>query len=54
MYSTKSGLSRNLRNLIQSSVDIDTFFPKCYDLYDQLDFEDFLGTILILEEFKIT
>ena len=45
-YTTKSGLSRNLRNLIKKEIDIDEFFPKSFDLYDQSDFEDFL------EEFK--
>ena len=33
-YTTKSGLSKNLKNLISKDVDIDQFFPKCYDLYD--------------------
>ena len=47
-YTTKSGLSRNLKNLIQKEIDIDTFFPKTYDLFDHADFEDFL------EEFKFT
>jgi tubulin monoglycylase TTLL3/8 len=47
-YTTKSGLSRNLKNLINKDIDIDNFFPKCYDLYDQQDFEDFI------EEFKFS
>lgn len=33
-YTTKSGLSRVLKNLIQKNKDIYKFFPVCYDLYD--------------------
>lgn len=47
-YTTKSGLSRVLKNLIKKNKDIYKFFPVCYDLYDQTDFEDFL------EEFKFS
>ena len=37
------GLSKNLRNLIWfNNVDIDTFYPSCFDLSDINDFEDFL------------
>jgi len=44
---TKVGLCRNLRNLIWfSNVDINTIYPKCYDLSDDKDYEDFI------EEFK--
>jgi tubulin monoglycylase TTLL3/8 len=40
---------RNLRNLIGSDlIDIDEFYPRCYDLEDANDFEDFI------EEFKFT
>ena len=44
----KSGLCRNLRNLVWfRSVNIDTFYPKCFDLSEINDFNDFI------EEFKI-
>ena len=46
---SKVGICRNIKNLIFSnSVDISNFYPKCYDLEDSLEFEDFI------EEFKIT
>eukprot|EP01017_Pseudomicrothorax_dubius_P040157 TRINITY_DN6245_c0_g2_i2.p1 TRINITY_DN6245_c0_g2~~TRINITY_DN6245_c0_g2_i2.p1 ORF type:complete len:778 (-),score=219.61 TRINITY_DN6245_c0_g2_i2:841-3174(-) len=44
---TKVGLAKNLRNLIWfNNVDIDTFYPRCFDLADVYDHQDFL------EEFK--
>ena len=44
---TKVSLCRNLRNLIWfRNVDIDSFYPRCYDLTDNDDIEDFH------EEFK--
>ena len=44
---TKVGLCRSLRNLIWfNNVDIDTFYPRCFDLTDTADYEDFL------DEFK--
>jgi len=44
---TKVGLCKSLRNLIWfENVDIDAFYPKCYDLSDVHDYEEFL------EEFK--
>ena len=47
LITTKVGLAHNLRNLIWfNNVDIDTFFPRCFDLVDECDHEDFL------EEFK--
>jgi tubulin monoglycylase TTLL3/8 len=46
---TKVGISRTLRNLIWfNNVDIDTFYPRCYDCNDEGEFEDFL------EDFKTT
>jgi tubulin monoglycylase TTLL3/8 len=46
---TKIGLCRNLRNLIWfENVDIDTFYPRCFDLNDPDDIENFA------EEFKTT
>ncbi|KAL4438623.1 hypothetical protein ABPG74_015521 [Tetrahymena malaccensis] len=46
---SKNGIALNLRNLIwYDSVDIDTFYPRCFDLSDVQEFEDFI------EEFKFT
>ncbi len=46
---SKVGICRNIKNLIFSnSLDVSTFYPKCYDLEDSLELEDFI------EEFKIT
>lgn len=45
----KVSLSKNLRNLIWfRNIDINTFFPRCYDLSDVTDFESFS------EDFKTT
>lgn len=42
MITTKVGLSHSLRNLIWfNSVDIDTFYPRCFDLVDNSEREDF-------------
>ncbi|KAL4480394.1 hypothetical protein ABPG74_020910 [Tetrahymena malaccensis] len=44
---TKVGLCKSLRNLVwHENVDIDTFYPRCFDLNDPEDFENFV------EEFK--
>ena len=41
------GLCRNLKNLISiENIDVNKFFPKCYDLNDSNLFEDFV------EEYK--
>lgn len=46
---SKVGVCRNLKNLIGSDcIDIDGFYPRCYDLDDANEFEDFI------EEFKFT
>lgn len=46
---TKVGICKNLRNLIWfNNVDIDSFYPRCFDCNDEGDFEDFL------EDFKTT
>jgi tubulin monoglycylase TTLL3/8 len=46
---SKFGLCRSLRSLIfQEDCDIDSWYPRCYDLGDFTDFEDFI------EDFKIT
>jgi tubulin monoglycylase TTLL3/8 len=40
---TKVGLCRNLRNLVWfNNVDIDAIYPRCYDLSDEKDYEDFI------------
>ena len=44
---TKVGLTHSLKNLIWfNSVDIDTFYPRCYDLAIGEELEDFM------QEFK--
>jgi len=44
----KVGLSKNLKNLVlYKNVDVDNFYPRCFDLFDKLDFEDFI------EDFKL-
>ena len=42
-FTTKVGLCRNLRNLICfENTDIEEFHPRCFDLNDQKDLEDFV------------
>jgi tubulin monoglycylase TTLL3/8 len=44
---TKIGLCRSIKNLIWfNNIDIDTFFPRCFDLNDVDDYQDFV------EEYK--
>ena len=44
---TKVGLCHNLKNLIwYNNIDVDTFFPSCFDLAVNEDLDDFI------EEFK--
>ena len=44
---TKVGLTHSLKNLIWfNSVDIDTFYPRCYDLAIKEELDDFI------QEFK--
>lgn len=46
---TKVGLTHSLKNLIWfNNVDIDTFYPRCYDMGIPEEFEDFS------QEFKAT
>eukprot|EP00357_Protocruzia_adherens_P000980 CAMPEP_0115047060 /NCGR_PEP_ID=MMETSP0216-20121206/49101_1 /TAXON_ID=223996 /ORGANISM="Protocruzia adherens, Strain Boccale" /LENGTH=963 /DNA_ID=CAMNT_0002430223 /DNA_START=247 /DNA_END=3138 /DNA_ORIENTATION=- len=46
---TKIGLSLNLRNLIWfANVDIDTFYPRCFDVSENTEMEDFV------DDFKTT
>jgi len=44
----KSGLTKNLKNLIFRNIDIDNFYPRCFDISERNDFEDFM------EDFKTT
>jgi tubulin monoglycylase TTLL3/8 len=47
---TKVGLCRNLRNLIWfNNVDIDTFYPTCFDMGDTNDFDDFVEYFKVLK-----
>jgi len=47
LLTTKMGLSRSIRNLIWfENEDIDGYYPRCYDLNDIGDFDDFM------EDFK--
>jgi tubulin monoglycylase TTLL3/8 len=40
---TKVGLCKNLKNLIWfNNVDIDSFYPKCFDVSEQSDYEEFI------------
>jgi hypothetical protein len=45
-FTTKAGLSRNIRNLIWygngTDDDVDTLYPLCYDINDIGEFEDFI------------
>jgi tubulin monoglycylase TTLL3/8 len=48
MITTKVGLTHNLKNLIwHNNVDVDEFYPRCFDLVEQTEFDDFV------EEFKM-
>ncbi len=47
---TKVGLSYSLRNLNWfNNIDIDSFFPKCYDLSNTEDCEEFKHTFKLLK-----
>ena len=49
VFTSKYGLARNLRTLIYSdNIDCYEFFPRCFDLADVQEFEDFI------ENFKAT
>lgn len=39
---TKSGLSKNLRNITDNKINIDTFFPRCYDLGDAFQVKELI------------
>ena len=46
---SKYGITRRLRTLILGHlIDVDRFYPRCFDLGDQVDFENFV------ENFKFT
>ena len=46
-FTSKIGLCKNIRSLIlKQNIEIDTFYPRCYDLEDKHEFEDFI------EDFK--
>jgi tubulin monoglycylase TTLL3/8 len=49
VLTTKVGVCRNMRNLIWfNNVDIDAFYPRCYDLNDPEDLSNFC------QDFKLT
>lgn len=39
---TKSGLSKNLRNITDNKINVDTFFPRCYDLGDNFQVKELI------------
>eukprot|EP00347_Sterkiella_histriomuscorum_P014185 403361837 len=42
LITTKTGLCHSLKNLVWwNNVEIDAFFPKCFDLTDDMEIEDF-------------
>jgi tubulin monoglycylase TTLL3/8 len=42
LITTKVGLTHSLKNLVWwNTVDMDSFFPKCYDLTENEELEDF-------------
>ena len=44
----KSGLCKNIRNLFFKHINPDNFYPRCYDLSNKSDFNDFIY------DFKLT
>lgn len=44
----KFGLARNIRNLATLGKDSNVFFPRCYDMNDVAELEDFY------EDFKVS
>lgn len=40
---TKSGLAKNLRNLTDFRISIDSFFPRCYDLGDSFQVKELIN-----------
>jgi tubulin monoglycylase TTLL3/8 len=48
MITAKFGLCRNIRNLTLLGRDPNIFFPRCYDINDVNELEDFY------EDFKYT
>jgi tubulin monoglycylase TTLL3/8 len=50
MITTKVGLSRSLRKLIWfKAVDIDSFFPKCFDVNEVHEMEEFITEFQVLK-----
>jgi tubulin monoglycylase TTLL3/8 len=44
----KSGLANNLKRLAFKNIEVDNFFPRCFELSDKMDYDDFV------EDFKTT
>ena len=39
----KHGLANSLKNLVwYENIDYDQFYPRCFDLFDIIEFEDFI------------
>lgn len=50
----QSGLMHSLRGLFWfDNVDVDTFFPRCYDLADPGDYADFVDDFRGVEAQRI-
>ena len=45
---TKIGLTNNLKDFSEYGANFDQFYPRCYDLNESADFDDFV------EEYKFT
>ena len=39
---TKSGIAKNLRNITDCKINVDKFFPRCYDLGDNLQIKELI------------
>ena len=54
LITTKTGLCQSLKNLVWwNNVEIDTFFPKCFDLTDDLELDDFKNEFRFIKVSKL-
>ena len=42
IFTTKAGLTQSLKNLVWNAVDVHDFYPRCYDLRQPDEMEDFI------------